>query len=168
MSKKTGPQWFAVYTAPRAEKKVSERFTESGIEHYLPLQTVIRKWSDREKKVIVPVIHGYIFVRVSPLEFTDVLNIYGAIQFVREKFHPVPIPEEQIARLKFMVEGSDSPVAFTMDDIEPGIPVKIIRGEMQGLIGELVQRRGKHKIIIRIDKFGCAEVEVNLSSVEKL
>jgi transcription antitermination factor NusG len=31
--KKNTPQWFAVYTAPRAEKKVRERFQQSGIEH---------------------------------------------------------------------------------------------------------------------------------------
>lgn len=168
MSKQTELQWYAVYTAPRAEKKVSDRFTESGIEHYLPLQTVIRQWSDREKKVIVPVINGYIFVRITRLDFDKVLNTFGAIQFVREKYKPVPIPDDQLARLKFMVDGSNKPVEFTTEDLKPGQPVKVIRGEMQGLIGELIEVHGKHKILIRIDKFGCAKVEVSLSSVEKL
>jgi len=54
--KKNTPQWFAVYTAPRAEKKVRERFQQSGIEHYLPVQMVTRKWHDRLKKVEQPVL----------------------------------------------------------------------------------------------------------------
>ena len=43
--------WYAVYTKPRAEKKAALALTELGIEHYLPLQTSIKQWSDRKKKV---------------------------------------------------------------------------------------------------------------------
>lgn len=30
--------WYAVYTAPRAEKKVKEQLDKIGVENYLPLQ----------------------------------------------------------------------------------------------------------------------------------
>ena len=53
--------WYAVYTAARAEKKVKERLDQIGIENYLPLRTEYRVWSDRKKKVSVPLISGYIF-----------------------------------------------------------------------------------------------------------
>ena len=68
--------WYAVYTAPRAEKKVRERFLESGIEHYLPVQMVTRKWHDRMKKIEQPVLSGYIFVRILPEETQKVLMAY--------------------------------------------------------------------------------------------
>jgi len=161
-------QWYALYTAPRAEKKVAERFTESGIEHYLPIQKVMRKWSDRMKEVEVPVVNGYIFVYISELQFKAVLNTYGAIQFVREFGKPVPIPDKQLARLRFMVDNADGPVDFSLEDLEPGIPISIIRGPMQGLIGELKEIKGKHHVIIRIDKFGCALTTVQLSFVTPL
>ena len=57
--------WYAVYTTSRAEKKVKQRLDESGIENYLPLRTEIRIWSDRKKKVSLPLIPGYIFVRIA-------------------------------------------------------------------------------------------------------
>ena len=161
-------QWYALYTAPRAEKKVAERFTDSGIEHYLPIQKVMRKWSDRMKEVEVPVVNGYIFVHISELQFKAVLNTYGAIQFVREFGKPVPIPDKQLARLRFMVDNADGPVDFSLEDLEPGIPISIIRGPMQGLIGELKEIKGKHHVIIRIDKFGCALTTVQLSFVTPL
>jgi transcription termination/antitermination protein NusG len=157
--------WYAVYTAPRAEKKVSDRFKEAGIEHYLPLQKVKRKWSDRVKEVIVPVVHGYIFVRVPKTDFNKVLNTYGAIAFVKEFYKPVAIPDKQISLLKFMVDFSDEPVDFTPENIEPGQTVTISRGPLQGLMGELIEIKGKHKVIIRIDKFGCALTEVPLSFI---
>ena len=167
MSEVLSLHWFAVYTAPRAEKKVSERFTEAGIEHYLPLQKVKRRWSDRIKEVIVPVVHGYIFVRIPESDFKKVLNIYGAMQFVREFYKPVPIPDKQIAQLKFMVDFSEEPVEFTPENFETGQIVTISRGPLQGLMGELLEIRGKHKVIIRIDKFGCALTEVPLSFITK-
>jgi len=160
--------WYALYTAPRAEKKVAERFTESGIEHYLPIQKVMRKWSDRMKEVEVPVVNGYIFVHISELQFKSVLNTYGAIQFVREFGKPVPIPDKQLARLRFMVDNADGPVDFSLEDLSPGTPISIIRGPMQGLVGELKEIKGKHHVVIRLDKFGYAITTVQLSFVTPL
>lgn len=160
--------WYAVYTAPRAEKKVSERFEKEGIEHYLPLQTVKRRWSDRIKDVVVPVIHGYIFVHIHPTETKNVLNVFGAIAFVKEFLKPVPIPEEQINRLKFMVDFSEEPIEFSMDAFQPGESVVIIRGSLQGLMGELVEIQGKHKVLVRLTSFGCALTMVPYSFLEKV
>ena len=41
-------KWYAVYTCSRFEKKTAERLTEQGIEAYVPLQRVMRQWSDRQ------------------------------------------------------------------------------------------------------------------------
>ena len=161
-------QWYAVYTAPRAEKKVSYRFTETGIEYYLPLQKVKRQWSDRVKEVIVPVINGYIFVHITNTDFKKVLSTYGAISFVREFGKPVPIPESQIKQLKFMVDFSEEPVEILLEQFEPGVTVKITRGPLQGLIGELVELKGKHKVAIRLEQFGYALTTVPLSFAEKI
>lgn len=160
--------WYAVYTAPRAEKKVSERFEKEGIEHYLPLQTVKRRWSDRIKDVVVPVINGYIFVHIYPTETQNVLNVFGAIAFVKEFYKPVPIPEEQINRLKFMVDFSDEPIEFSIDTFQPGESVVINRGSLQGLMGELVEIQGKHKVLVRLTSFGCALTTVPYSFLEKV
>ena len=45
--------WFALYTAPRSEKKVEARLGEAGVEHFLPMLKVMRRWSDRVKVVEV-------------------------------------------------------------------------------------------------------------------
>jgi len=159
--------WYALYTAPRAEKKVRDRFTEAGIEHYLPLQTVKRKWSDRIKEIIIPVVHGYIFVRIHEAESRNVLSIYGAIAFIREFGKPVAIPDNQIERLRFMCDFSDEPVEFILEDLTKGETVTITKGPLQGLVGELVQIKGKHKVVVRLEKFGYARTTIPLSFVEK-
>ena len=58
--------WHAVFTASRAEKKVRDRLEELGVECFLPVQTVLRQWTYRKSRVVVPVIAGLVFVRVRP------------------------------------------------------------------------------------------------------
>jgi len=159
--------WYALYTAPRAEKKVSDRFTEADIEHYLPLQTVKRRWSDRIKEIIVPVVHGYIFVRIAETEFRSVLLIYGAIAFIREFGKPVAIPDNQIQRLRFMCDFSDEPIEFILEDLTKGETITIVKGSLQGLVGELVEIKGKHKVVVRLEKFGYARTTVPLSFIKR-
>ena len=52
------PHWFAVYTSPRTEQKVAERLEKEGYEVYLPLVTTLRQWSDRKKKVKIPLMRA--------------------------------------------------------------------------------------------------------------
>lgn len=161
-------QWYAVYTAPRAEKKVRERFLERGIEHYLPIRIVESQWHDRVKKIEQPVINGYIFVYVSAEQMPDVLGTYGAIAFVRERSRPVPIPVAQMEVLKQMVDKSETEVEFSVSDIPAGTPVRINSGNLCGMIGELVEVKGKHKVLVRMDGLGCALTTVSNSCIEVL
>jgi len=57
-------KWYVVYTTPRGEKKANHRLEEKGIETYLPLRKTIRQWSDRKKKIEVPLFTSYLFVYV--------------------------------------------------------------------------------------------------------
>jgi hypothetical protein len=43
----------SVYETQMGEK-VAEQLTKMGIECYCPLITQVRQWSDRKKKVVVP------------------------------------------------------------------------------------------------------------------
>ena len=161
-------RWYAVYTAPRAEKKVSERFVQEGIDHYLPIQTVKRRWSDRIKEVQVPVVNGYIFVRINSTEFIKVTHVYGALSFVKEGGQPVAIPDKQMEGLRFMVEHADEPVEYSQESFEHGETITIIKGPLEGMMGELIEVKGNHKVLIRLERFGCAVTSVPISYVEKV
>ena len=161
-------RWYAVYTAPRAEKKVSERFLQDGIEHYLALQKVKRRWSDRVKEVIVPVINGYIFVHIPTTDFYKVIGTYGAIAFVKEGGIPTPIPDSQMKRLQFMIDHAEEPVEYTQESFEHGEKIRICKGPLEGMMGELVEVKGKHKVMVRLERFGCAMTTVPDSFIERI
>ncbi|MDL2330439.1 UpxY family transcription antiterminator [Odoribacter sp. OttesenSCG-928-A06] len=161
-------RWYAVYTASRAEKRIKERLDELSIENYLPLRTEIRVWSDRKKKISTPLISGYIFVRIALEHSLDVLRVPGVVTFLKEKSQPVVIPDDQISRLRLMVDHAFDEVEFTRNPLNVGDKVVLKQGELQGLIGDLVEIRGKYKIAIRLQYFGYALTTVPLSFVEKI
>jgi transcription antitermination factor NusG len=160
--------WYAVYTASRAEKKVQERLTEAGIKNYLPLKSEYRIWSDRKKKVSLPLISGYIFVNVMPKDFLSVLSVVGTVAFLKEEGKPVVIPDSQIERLRFVEEHVEEPLEMTYEDIPVGTVVEVVRGNLVGFQGEMVEFRNKFRIALRLDKLGCALITVPVSCVKKI
>ena len=162
------PSWYAVYTTSRSEKKVKARLDEAKVDNYLPLRTEYRMWSDRRKKVSFPLIPGYIFVHIPIQDTLKVLNIPGIVTFLKEKAVPVPIPDKQIDRLRLMVEHAFDEVEFTTSPVAVGDTILVKQGSFQGLVGELIEVRGKYKIAIRIEYFGCALTTVPLGWVEKV
>ena len=60
--------WYAIYTRSRFEKKIAADLTSKGLESFLPLHEVIRFWSDRKKKVEMPLFPSYVFVHANTKE----------------------------------------------------------------------------------------------------
>ena len=76
-------KWFAIYTRPRAEKKVKEQLLKIDIETFLPLRKELRQWKDRKKWVEVPLFTSYIFVRIQVKEYYEIIkNIRDIVKFV--------------------------------------------------------------------------------------
>jgi transcriptional antiterminator RfaH len=144
------PHWLAAYTKPRNEKKVLERLQEEGVEVYLPLQKILKKWSDRKKWVEEPLLRSYIFVKITDKEYAKVLKVFGVVRYVTFEGKPVPIPENQIDILRMLL-GEHIELEVVEENIEPGQLVEVIAGQLSGLKGELVKHNGKKKVVIRLD-----------------
>jgi len=141
--------WFALYTAPRAEKKVSDRLLQIQVEHYLPLIKKQKVWSDRKKWVEEPLFRSYLFVYISEAEYFNVLNIYGAVKFVSFGGQAVNVPHKQIETIKRMLSAADD-LDVSTEHFEVGMPVKVISGPLTGLFGEIVNHKGKTRLLLRI------------------
>src|SRR6478752_682736 len=77
--------WHAIYVKSRTEKKVGELLSERGIDNYVPLVKTMRQWSDRKKLVEFPLLNGYVFVSIAPIESEKVLQTRGVVNFVRSE-----------------------------------------------------------------------------------
>ena len=76
--------WYVLFTKPRNELKVMERFLSAGFEAYTPFKTEIRKWSDRNKKIRVPLLNSIVLVKVAKNATDSVFGIPGVVRFLFE------------------------------------------------------------------------------------
>ena len=168
VKKRTERAWYALYTNSRAEKRVSNRINEMGIETFLPLQKTLRQWSDRKKLIEKPLISSYVFVRAIPREFFPIRTIDGVVKFIMIQGKPVAIPEIQINNLRILC-GSDAEVELSSDVYAEGDKVEVIVGSLTGLRGELIRVGRKHKVVIRIIQPGMnLTVDIKSNAIRKL
>lgn len=154
------PRWMAVYTRPRAEKKVHERLERRNIESYLPLKIEERRWSDRTKIVEVPVISSYVFVRCTEQKRREVLQIDGILNFVFYRGKPALIRDKEMERMwTFLADYGRMKLEVVQP--EPGQKVAVEAGPLKGKSGEVLYTK-QNRVGILLESLGVhirAEVE---------
>ncbi|MCB0571202.1 MAG: UpxY family transcription antiterminator [Phaeodactylibacter sp.] len=146
-------RWFAVYTRYKREKMVAARLREKGIECYLPLQQLTRRYTRKVKVVELPLISCYIFARINRQEYVPVLETPDVVQFVRFRRNLIAIPEAEIDILRRVV-GEGMEVQAEPRQFRPGDEVEIIGGQLTGLKGVLLEQRSDKNFLIELENLG--------------
>jgi transcription antitermination factor NusG len=146
-------QWFALRTRSRTERKAGERLDRAGVEVFTAAPLQEREWTDRVKRVRVPLFPGYIFARFPPLELTPVLGVPGVVDVVRMGGRPAPVRAEELEALHRMVNGVEATGhrAEAVDPLERGDPVRVTAGPFEGLEGILLDDPRGSRVAVRIE-----------------
>lgn len=148
-------KWYAIYTNPRAEKKTADKLSEKGIEVYLPLQTTIKQWSDRKKKVEEPLFKSYLFVCIYfEAERLPVLETQGVVKFVRIGGE-VPVIRTNIIDAIRLSLANFSEIEITNHDLKPNQQVEVIAGPLRGYQGKIMAQHGNQYFAISIEELGA-------------
>ncbi|HHS95668.1 MAG TPA: UpxY family transcription antiterminator [Phaeodactylibacter sp.] len=147
------PRWFAIYTAYKREKLVLKMLQAKGIHAYLPLQKVVRRYVRKVKKLEIPLINCYLFVKITKAEYIRVLETEQVLKFIRFSNNLLSIPEEEIQLMKRIIgEALDyciEPATFV-----EGEEVEVIGGALTGLEGKLISIKGNHSLLIELTNIG--------------
>lgn len=92
--------WLVLYVKHNCEKKTHQRLMDLGIETYLPTLTVVRQWSDRKKKLLVPAVSGIVFVRLPQAEKNKVFSVAGAVRYLFMDGIVAQVPHHEIEAMK--------------------------------------------------------------------
>lgn len=143
------PEWFALRTRYRFEKRVTEHLKAKGIEVFLPLRHESHRWSDRQKIITVPLFPGYAFVHLNELldSRRTVLKTPGLIGFVNFRGTAAAVPPKQIDDLRLLLNARAPFSLYPF--VQIGQRVRIRGGCLNGLEGILAHEKGK--LVISID-----------------
>ena len=122
----------------------------------------------RRQKVTRVVIPMMIFVHATPQERAEVLTLSSVSRYMvlRGEHTPAVIPDLQMERFKFMLDYSEEAVEMCSTPLAPGEMVRVIKGPLAGMEGELVNVDGRSKVVVRLEMLGCAGVDMPVGFVE--
>lgn len=159
------PQWYAVQTRGRQEKKVATMLQEKGIETFLPAKREVHRWSDRNKIVEVPLFPCYTFVRiaVNTCARLRVLQTDGVIRIVGTGTELSAIDAKQIDDIRTLLGAG---VALMMHPfLRMGQKIRVRGGCLDGLEGMLVSRPRESTLVISVDAIQRA-IAINLDGYQ--
>ena len=143
--------WFALYTKPRHEKKVSEKLNALGIEAYCPTIIQKKQWSDRVKKVETPLISSYVFVHCTDAQRPEVFRIDGPLYYLYYIGRPAVVRDAEIALLKGSL--TDSILSYDVEHYRAGQSIELPKGPFKGQTGK-INSVSKNRVEIAIEELG--------------
>jgi transcription termination/antitermination protein NusG len=143
--------WYALATMSRHERLVALQLRSQGITTFLPIVVEIHRWSDRRKKVELPLFPGYVFLRasLSPQLRRSVTFARGTAGFITMQGEPIAIPDEQIESVQKLL--SKNVQCLTYPYLKTGQRVRIRGGSLDGIEGILVRFNGETGLVVSID-----------------
>lgn len=171
--------WYVIHTYSGYENKVrddilrrieSMKMRDKIFQVLVPTEEELEFKDGKKKTVQRRVYPGYVFVEMI---LTDdswyvVRNTRGVTGFVSPGSKPVPLPEDEVKRIK-QIMGMEAPTRVKLH-LEVGQTIRVVHGPFQdfhGVVDEVTPDREKVRVLISI--FGReTPVELDFGQVEKL
>ena len=167
-------RWYVVHTYSGYENKVAtniEKAVENRKFHDLigevkvPTETVTEIKDNKKRDVERKIFPGYVLVKMIMTDesWYIVRNIRGVTGFVGPGSKPVPLPEEEVARLG--VEVRNVEVNFSVGD-----SVRVADGYLEGFIGVVDEIDLQNSVVrVTVSMMGKdVPVELELDQIESL
>ena len=146
------PQWYAFTTRTKHEKKVDESMQLAGLESFLPLQKTLNQWKDRKKWVETPLFPSYIFTKIPFNQRYNVLKIPSVLGIVGFNNEPCPVRQDEIEAIKSILNAETK--YDVLAGLSTGSRVRICSGPLDGVEAQIVQMRGRERIVVNITALG--------------
>lgn len=171
-------KWFVAIVNSRHEKAVGDNLKALSVESYVATQKELRVWRNGKRKMVDRVvIPSVVFVKCNEAERREIVRLPYVNRFMVNRSansgglnKPVAvISQAEIDKLKFMLGQSDYPVEFVPTIYRVNDTVRVIRGNLRGLEGEIREASdGTHTLVISLSLLGGALVHIDPKDVEKL
>lgn len=146
-------EWYAIVTKFKCEKYVTSALQRKGLEAYVPLLRKTKRYTRKIKTYEIPMISCYAFVKISPADKTQVLEVPYVHNFVRFDGKIAPVPEHEMQMMRRVV-GEISDVIVEPRYWRQGDKVEVIAGNLTGIQGILIEQNGKHEFVIELETLG--------------
>lgn len=164
-------KWYVFYTKSRAEKKALVELTLQGYKVFVPIVKTIKQWSDRKKKVMEPLLPGYIFIKLQASAIKDVLKHPLIVACLKIKNVPGVVSDKEMEHMKLVADNWSEGCQSLHEEefFELGDWVEVVAGSFYGIAGNLIMHKGKHKVCLAVAALNTKFIiEVPKSQLKKI
>ncbi len=142
------PQWYAIHTRSRHEKRVAEQLRAKSLEAFLPIHRCRHKWKNGVlADVELPLFPGYLFARAPVEDRGRLLQLPGVLGLAASNAHPTAIPESDMEALRLIAHSLGvEPHPF----LNIGDRIRITAGPLTGLVGILTRRKQELRLVLSV------------------
>lgn len=150
-------KWFVFYTKSRHEEKVKDRLEKQGFTVFLPMQFVMRQWSDRKKKVKVPLFNSYIFVSAVQSAILEIVKTPGISWAVQHNGKPAVLHTNEYDTINRFIETGVF-IETQEQTLNEGDSVVVGEGPLKGIRGKLLRTAAGDKFSVTLAILGSSMV----------
>ena len=121
--------WYVIRTKPQHEIKSARILEDLGVEVFSPVVTEIRQWTDRKKKVTLPLFRTYVFANLEEKQRNLVFEAPGVLGFLNWQNKPAIAKSQEIEAIKSWL-NNDRLDGFEVNSLKPGDKVEIKSGKL--------------------------------------
>ncbi len=141
--------WYAVRVRSNCERTVSEILREKGFAEFSPFYVARRRWSDRIKRVQLPLFPGYMFCRFDPVNRLPLLQTPGVVNIVGFGQNFIPVDEHEIEAIRAIMTSGNEVQPWHY--LRAGQKVRVRSGSLAGVEGVLVKIKNTRRLVVSID-----------------
>ena len=112
--------WYVLHTKPRSEKKVEQKLLSLGINAYCPTRPEIRFWSDRKKRIDVPLLPSMVLVNIEDKDINRVFTTPLVIRYMFWLGKRAKVRQSEIDILKKYLNGDYNLINSELSNIKIG------------------------------------------------
>ena len=141
-------KWFVLFTKPRHELKVLERLISLGIQTYTPTKIETRQWSDRKKKITVPLLPSMVLVNLDNKNPNLVFDVPGVVRYLFEQGKRVMVSNSEVIAMQCYQNNT---LQIDKNELNIGDTVNVPLLEQEAI---LLSKKGKN-CIAQLKKLGA-------------
>lgn len=144
--------WYVVYTKPKWEKKVAEQLNRFGIHCYCPLIKKVQQYSDRKKKVELPLFNHYVFVQLAEKDRNSVFLSPGVVRYLFWLGKHAIVKDEEIDIIKKWLTEDNEDISLVQYNV--GEKIKVNSGPFLNQNAIIKEVTNSHYVLV-LESLGC-------------
>ena len=112
--------WYVLHTKPRSEKKVEQKLLSLGINAYCPTRPEIRFWSDRKKRIDVPLLPSMVLVNIEDKDINRVFTTPLVVRYMFWLGKRAKVRQSEVDILKKYLKGDYNLINSKLSNIKVG------------------------------------------------